>query len=229
MKRLLMLTVVALLALGLLGAAGCGKRVTREADVAAGDYYTEQEYKCLSADQREAYCASLADELEGLGQAATARTDEAGRNRARIDELRRELTRLQSQTGDAGRAEQLQEEIAYFEGLPTSYTVIRGDCLWNISGKEEIYADPIKWPRLYRANRDQISDPDLIYPGQIFSVPRDWPRKHRVVRGEWLCKIAGYWEIYDRPSQWTRLYEANRDQISDPDLIYPDQVLDVPR
>jgi len=224
---MLVLAVIALLTLGLLGTSGCSKKVTREADVSAGDYYTEEEFLRLGKDQREAYCADLASELERLS-AAKAELEE--RDEAKTDALKSELTRLQSQF-QAQKAEvsQVREEIRYFESLPTSYSVVRGDCLWRISGKEQIYADPVKWPRLYRANRDQIKDPDLIYPDQVLTVPRDWPKQHAVVRGEWLSKIAGYWEVYDNYRKWPRLYEANRDQISDPDLIYPDQVLDIPR
>lgn len=123
----------------------------------------------------------------------------------------------------------LERMMAGIPKLPGTYTVIRGDCLWTISGKPIIYNDPVKWPRIYRANRDQIQDPDLIYPDQVFKIPRGYPTTHIVVPGEWLCKIAGYWEIYGDWRKWTNIYEANRDQIKDPDLIYPDQVLSIPR
>ena len=53
-----------------------------------------------------------------------------------------------------------------------SYTVVRGDNLWNISGKSDIYGDPYQWPLIYKANRSQIKDPDLIFPGQNFSIDR---------------------------------------------------------
>lgn len=45
------------------------------------------------------------------------------------------------------------------------------DCLWNIAKKTRFYGDPWKWKRIYRANRDKIEDPDLIYPGQRLSIP----------------------------------------------------------
>ena len=48
-------------------------------------------------------------------------------------------------------------------------TVEPGDTLWEIATEE--YGDATKWPRIYRANDDQIEDPDLIYPGQRFDVP----------------------------------------------------------
>lgn len=49
------------------------------------------------------------------------------------------------------------------------YTVVRGDCLWRIARRE--LGSGFRWERLYEANRDQIRNPDLIYPGQVFRVP----------------------------------------------------------
>ncbi len=49
------------------------------------------------------------------------------------------------------------------------------DCLWNISKKPTIYDDPWKWPKIYVANRDQIKNPDLIYPKEILKVPENGP------------------------------------------------------
>jgi nucleoid-associated protein YgaU len=51
------------------------------------------------------------------------------------------------------------------------YTVVRGDCLWNIAKKKEHYGNPFAWPKIYQANRDQIKNPDLIYPKQVFKIP----------------------------------------------------------
>ncbi len=73
-----------------------------------------------------------------------------------------------------------------------SYTVVRGDNLWNISGKSDIYGDPYQWPLIYKANRSQIKDPDLIFPGQNFSIDRsassaeiDAAINHARTRGAW--------------------------------------------
>lgn len=51
------------------------------------------------------------------------------------------------------------------------YTVVKGDCLWNIAKKKEHYGNGFAWPVIYRANRDQIKNPDLIYPKQVFKIP----------------------------------------------------------
>lgn len=56
---------------------------------------------------------------------------------------------------------------------PKSYTVKKGDCLWNISRKPSIYNDATKWRRIYNANKKLIGkNPNLIYPGQKLVIPR---------------------------------------------------------
>ncbi|MGV6803106.1 MAG: LysM peptidoglycan-binding domain-containing protein [Ruegeria sp.] len=50
-----------------------------------------------------------------------------------------------------------------------SVTVQTGDTLWAIS--RERFGDGILYVRLFEANRDLIRDPDLIYPGQVFTIP----------------------------------------------------------
>ena len=51
----------------------------------------------------------------------------------------------------------------------TTYTVKKGDCLWFIAGK--VYNDPLKWPKIFRANKGKIKNPDRIYPGQVLEIP----------------------------------------------------------
>ena len=52
-----------------------------------------------------------------------------------------------------------------------SYEVVKGDCLWNIAKKKEHYGNGFAWPVIYKANRDEIKNPDLIYPKQVFKIP----------------------------------------------------------
>jgi len=122
--------------------------------------------------------------------------------------------------------EQLKAEIARY---PSEYTVQRGDYLAKIAGMRYIYNNPRAWPRIYRANRDKIKDPNLIYPGWVLYIPHGIEKSIEVIPGDNLWKIAGFSWIYDNPRLWTRIYEANRDKIRDPDLIYPGQVLEIPR
>jgi nucleoid-associated protein YgaU len=48
--------------------------------------------------------------------------------------------------------------------------VVRGDNLWNIARAH--YGEGWRFTVIFEANKNQIRDPDLIYPGQIFSLPR---------------------------------------------------------
>lgn len=52
------------------------------------------------------------------------------------------------------------------------------------------------------------------------------PKTYVVVAGDNLSKIAK--RIYGDANQWRRIYEANRDVIKNPDLIYPGQKLVLP-
>lgn len=51
-------------------------------------------------------------------------------------------------------------------------------------------------------------------------------QQYTVEKGDSLSKIAQ--RIYGDANQWKRIYEANRDQIKDPDLIHPGQRLTLP-
>lgn len=55
----------------------------------------------------------------------------------------------------------------------THYTVSAGETLWTIAAQPRVYDDPLLWPLLYKANRDQIRDPRQIYAGQVLNIPRD--------------------------------------------------------
>lgn len=50
-----------------------------------------------------------------------------------------------------------------------SHTVKRGDTLWGIAKK--YYGDGSKWPTIYNANKSKIKNPNLIYTGQVFTIP----------------------------------------------------------
>ncbi len=114
--------------------------------------------------------------------------------------------------------------------IPPTYSVLRGDCLWRIASKADIYGDAYAWMRIYTSNRDQIKNPDLIYVNQIFNIPRDvGPNEHLVIKGEFLSKIAGYSNVYGSSFKWQRLYESNKSTISDPNMIYPYQLLKIAR
>jgi nucleoid-associated protein YgaU len=54
--------------------------------------------------------------------------------------------------------------------LPRTTTVVSpGDSLWRIS--RNTYGAGMRYAVVYKANRDQIRNPDRIYPGQVFVLP----------------------------------------------------------
>ncbi|UVF18162.1 LysM peptidoglycan-binding domain-containing protein [Microvirga terrae] len=57
--------------------------------------------------------------------------------------------------------------------IPNINTTIvsRGDNLWRIS--QRIYGKGLRYTVIYGANQEQIRNPDLIYPGQVFVLPGD--------------------------------------------------------
>ena len=51
-----------------------------------------------------------------------------------------------------------------------TYTVVKGDCLWNIA--KRFYGNGAEYSTIYDANRDVIGgNPNLIYSGQVLTIP----------------------------------------------------------
>ncbi|MBI5970829.1 MAG: LysM peptidoglycan-binding domain-containing protein [Deltaproteobacteria bacterium] len=54
-----------------------------------------------------------------------------------------------------------------------TYTVKKGDSLWRIASKKEIYGNPLMWPILYKYNLSNIFNPDIIRINLLLSVPKN--------------------------------------------------------
>lgn len=58
---------------------------------------------------------------------------------------------------------------AAVEPATQTYTVVSGDTLSKIS--KHFYGSANHWNDIFQANRDQLSNPDLIKPGQVLKIP----------------------------------------------------------
>ncbi|WP_025460073.1 LysM peptidoglycan-binding domain-containing protein, partial [Neisseria meningitidis] len=79
--------------------------------------------------------------------------------------MQRRIITLLCAAGMAFSTQTLAANLEVRPNAPERYTVKQGDTLWGISGKY-LYS-PWQWSRLWDANRDQIHNPDLIYPDQV--------------------------------------------------------------
>ena len=52
-----------------------------------------------------------------------------------------------------------------------THTVTAGDTLSHLA--QRYYGNASRWPAIFEANRDKLSDPDRIYPGQVLRIPSD--------------------------------------------------------
>ena len=92
------------------------------------------------------------------------------------------------------RQKQMKKEREQQEPEDRSHTVSRGDTLWGISGSSVGYNDPYQWPLIYRENAGKIDDPDLIYPGQEFTIEAQ-PSDDAVEAAVEHAKTRGAWEL----------------------------------
>jgi len=111
-------------------------------------------------------------ELEGIDPGVyTLRVDEVGADGTVVSRLETPFKREPVEVLEAAEAAEAAETAG--EEPPASpirsVTVQKGDTLWAIS--RERFGDGILYVRLFEANRDSIRDPDLIYPGQIVTIP----------------------------------------------------------
>lgn len=95
------------------------------------------------------------------------------------------------------------------------YIVKSGDTLSGIAKRYQTTYQVL-------AQYNNIANPNLIYPNQIIKIPsrESQTTTYIVKKGDTLSKIAALYNM-----TWQELYEQNKTTITDPNLIYPNQVL----
>lgn len=62
-------------------------------------------------------------------------------------------------------------------GMKVKYVVKKGDSLWKIAAKGKVLGDPFRWPLIFKANRDQIQDPDFIETHQDLAFKKSYTKE----------------------------------------------------
>ena len=81
--------------------------------------------------------------------------------------MRKSLLALLLAAGGLVLTSMAQAAVQLKDGHPDRYTVVKGDTLWDISGK--FLSQPWKWPEIWHAN-PQVANPHLIYPGDTLNL-----------------------------------------------------------
>jgi len=89
--------------------------------------------------------------------------------RAMVEEAQKQADAIMAKAEREAAAMQARVLEKWF---PSTYRVGKGDKLRIIAGRREIYNDPYQWPLIYKANRDQIRDPHMLFVGQELVIPR---------------------------------------------------------
>ncbi|MCK4234116.1 LysM peptidoglycan-binding domain-containing protein [candidate division WOR-3 bacterium] len=93
---------------------------------------------------------------------------------AKVKELKGEVEPLKDAIAELDkRIADLQAEIAKYSEFDY-YTVVEGDWLSKLAEYKVVYGhgNYAMWPRIYKANKHLIKNPDLIYPGWKLKIPR---------------------------------------------------------
>jgi nucleoid-associated protein YgaU len=145
-------------------------KVHNQAELAVNQYYLEKA-KVMFQE------ASAAEGLSAEQQRAVAGAGEAIRN------------------AEGRKAyDLLAPLVSEIQASSMQYQVASGDSLWSISGKQQVYNDPYRWPLIYKSNQGKIRDADLIYPGQLFLVARN-PATHDVEAAVAHARSRGAWTV----------------------------------
>ena len=132
-------------------------------------------------------------EMQRLSDDALAdRQDEVKQLQRSLNELARQQMAMIPEFYDRITALRRNIKGLYREKRIKGYTVgtwaENRDCLWNIAGRTEIYADPFMWPKIWQANTNQIKNPDIIQPGWVLTVPQAGPKTSEEMKAE-----RSYW------------------------------------
>jgi nucleoid-associated protein YgaU len=97
----------------------------------------------------------------------------------------------------------------------------------NVKGVEDVRVDDMKITAVAKTTTTTAND-DASQPVEVSEIlAQDNVTYYIIQKGDSLSKIAK--EFYGNAMEYPKLFEANREVIEDPDLIYPGQKIRIPR
>lgn len=158
-------------------------------------------------------------------------------------------TTNENKTGEISEIEENKPDISVTETtepeikteLPTKYVVKLGDNLWKISIK--FFGTGYNWTDIVKENK--LKNSNFLSAGQELSIPKVLPKisvakisktssqenaingdKYTIVKGDNLWKISV--RAYQDGFKWPEIAKANNN-ISNPNIIHPGNILTIPR
>jgi len=153
---------------------------------AEGSMYSDS-YKAAMAKLDEAQ--ALIDKCEGEKAMAVIKQAEVDNAviQQEILEAKAAKRKMEAERKAKMRAQMMKSQTE-------NYTVSKGDNLWNISKSK--YMNPFMWPLIYWANKEEIKDPDLIFPGQIFKIRKYFEDADKA-KADHFARNRGPWSLFD--------------------------------
>ncbi|MDH3217028.1 MAG: LysM peptidoglycan-binding domain-containing protein [Candidatus Krumholzibacteria bacterium] len=168
------LTLLALLAI--IYQSGCTSSKMRSVNVAAGEYYSEDDYDLLSASSRSRYCEQLESEMATSQEEFAGKQNELENTKNLIQSIRKQIVPIEQEVLRLeSDIRSLNDRVVEVKALPKEWRIKPGDTLTLIAMKADVYNDIEKWWKIFEANQDKIDDPYYIFPDTVLVIPRDWP------------------------------------------------------
>jgi len=143
----------------------------------------------VDAEAKIAKAQALIDECEGEKAMAVLKQVEVDNEKIQEEIV---VGRAAAMKAEAERKAKLRAQM--LAAQTEDYKVTKGDNLWNISKSK--YMNPFMWPLIYWANKEQIKDPDLIFPGQIFKI-RKYFEDAEKAKADHFSRTRGPWSLFD--------------------------------
>jgi len=175
--------------------------------------------------------------------------NEMNKNRAKVESLQKEVEALNSDITNLNN--QLSKMQSYEDCMDDAYALVGAKKSEVDNFRKAVNELEGRIRRKEGPKADRQADLDALKANKISALPEFYDRVHNqmqkmlndwvdvvkevvtdneytVVKGDCLWYIARKKEFYGNGFAWPKIYQANRSQIKNPDLIYPKQTFTIP-